>query len=136
MTTTELTTARPHRAMLWTGRTLSGLFAAFMVFDIAIKLMGLPIVAQTLVELGYPAHLGLTIGVVELILLLLYLFPRTAVLGAVLFTGLFGGTMATHLIVGNPLFSHILFGAYLCVMAWGGLYLRDSRLRALIPWRR
>lgn len=72
----------------------------------------------------------------ELVLLLLYLFPRTAVFGAILLTALFGGTVATHLRAGNPLFSHILFGVYLCLIAWGGLYLRDAGLRRMIPWRR
>ena len=61
--------------------------------------------------------------------------PRTAVLGAILLTGLFGGAMATHLRIGSPLFSHLLFGLYLGLLVWGGLYLRDARLRALIPFR-
>ena len=69
-------------------------------------------------------------------LLALYLLPRTSVLGAVLFTGLFGGTAATHLIAGNPVASHILFGVYLGVFAWGGLWLRDAQLRRIFPLRR
>ncbi len=67
--------------------------------------------------------------------MLLYAVPRTAVLGAILLTGLFGGAMATHLRIGSPLFSHLLFGLYLGLLVWGGLYLRDARLRALIPFR-
>lgn len=136
MTTTQSTGAKSGRAMRWGGYILTGLFAAFMAFDIVIKLIGLPIVAQTLADLGYPPGLGLAIGVMELILLLLYLFPRTAVFGAILLTALFGGTAATHLRAGSPLFSHILFGVYLAVIAWGGLYLRDAGLRRMIPWRR
>jgi hypothetical protein len=120
----------------WTGIVLTALFVLFMIFDTSIKLMRLPIVDDTLNQLGYPAGLGFPIGVMELILLVLYLVPRTAILGAVLFTGLFGGTIATHLRAGSPLFSHMLFGVYLGALAWGGLWFRDLRLRALLPVRR
>jgi hypothetical protein len=115
---------------------LSGLFTVFMVFDIVIKLMQLPIVEETGKQLGLPAGSGFGIGVGELILLVLYLYPRTAVLGAVLFTGLFGGAAAVHWVHGNPLTSHILFGVYLGVFAWGGLWLRDAQLRAIFPLKR
>ncbi len=87
-------------------------------------------------QFGYAAGMGFWIGVPEITLLILYLVPRTAILGAVLFTGLFGGTVATHLRVGDPVFSHVLFGVYLGVLAWGGLWLRDDKLRALFPVRR
>jgi DoxX-like family len=128
------TTAKTR--MHWAGRVMSALFVLFMVFDTAIKLMRLQIVDDTMIELGYAAGLGFWIGVLEAVLLVLYLIPRTAVLGMVLFTGLFGGTVATHLRVGDPLFSHVLFGVYLGVLAWGGLWLRDAKLRALFPVRR
>ena len=130
------------------GWSLTGLATLFMTFDIAIKLVDLQIVRDTLVQLGYPPELGRTIGVVELICLALYLNPRTAVLGAVLFTGVMGGAIATHMRVGDPLFSHVLFGVYLGAALWGGLWLRDApeardagglrritRLRALFPVR-
>jgi hypothetical protein len=86
--------------------------------------------------LGWPAGSGRAIGALELVLLALYLAPRTAVLGAVLMTGLLGGAVATHVRIGDPLFSHVLFGVYLGLFAWGGLWLRDRRLRGLMPLAR
>jgi len=117
------------------GRALSALVIVFLTFDTAIKLAGMSVVAETLSSLGYPADLGFTIGVVELVCLVLYAVPRTAVLGAILLTALFGGGIATHIRVGSPLFTHILFGVYLGLFVWGGLYLRNERLRELIPLR-
>ena len=115
------------------GRVLSALAILFLAFDTAIKLVEAPVVAATLGSLGYPADLGLTIGIVELVCVVLYAVPRTAVLGAILLTALFGGGIATHIRVGSPLFTHILFGVYLGLFVWGGLYLRSERLRELIP---
>lgn len=124
------------KPMLWTGRVLSALFVLFMLMDIAIKLIQLPVVEETMKGLGWPPGYGLPIGVMELALLALYLIPRTSLLGAVLFTGLFGATAASHLRLGNPLFSHVLFGVWLALFAWGGLWLRDGGLRAVFPVRR
>ena len=121
------------KAMIWTGRTMSGLVVLFMIFDVSIKYLDLPIVEQTGIPLGLPAHSARGLAVMETVILLIYVWPRTAVLGAVLITGLFGATMAIHWRVGDPLFSHILFGFYLALLAWGGLWLRDARLRALLP---
>lgn len=118
------------------GYGLSGLFIAFMVFDVGIKLAGLPIVAQSLEALGWRPTSGLTIGLLELGALALYVVPRTAVLGALLVTAILGGAVATHLRIGSPLVSHVLFGVYLGLFAWGGLWLRDPSLRALLPLRR
>jgi len=115
------------------GRALSALAILFLAFDTAIKLVEAPVVAETLGSLGYPTDLGLTIGIVELVCLVLYAVPRTAVLGAILLTALFGGGIATHIRVGSPLFTHVLFGVYLGLFVWGGLYLRSERLRELIP---
>jgi hypothetical protein len=118
------------------GWALTGLFTAFMLFDIGIKLAGVPIVEQSMKQIGYPPGLGFRIGVIEAVCLALYLVPRTSVLGAVLFMGVFGGSIASHLRLLDPLFSHILFGAYLGLFMWGGLWLRDAQLRALFPARR
>jgi DoxX-like family len=130
--TTDVTTSRPMR---WAGWSLTGLFIAFMTFDIGIKLAQLPIVEQTGAQLGLPRGSGFGIGLLELAIVALYVFPRTAVLGATLITGLMGGTAAIHWMHGDPLPSHVLFGVYLALFAWGGLWLRDARLRAIFPWR-
>jgi len=140
MTTTALTTLpqpRPRTgAAEWAGRGLTTLFALFMAFDVGLKLTGLPVVDATMATLGWPAGSGRIIGVVELACVALYLFPRTAVLGAVLTTAILGGAVATHVRVASPLFSHVLFGVYLGLVMWGGLWLRDARLRAIFPARR
>ncbi len=126
------------RGMLWAGRILSGLVVLFLIFDGAIKLAPLPIVTETMQQLGYPATVGLarSLGVLLLICTALYVWPRTALLGAVLLTGYLGGAIATHVRIGNPLFSHTLFGVYLGLLIWGGLYLRDAEIRAQFPVRR
>ena len=124
-------------ASVWVGRVLTGLFALFMLgASAAPKLLGMPVAEETMAQLGWPAGHALWIGAVELTLVLLYLFPRTSVLGAVLFMALFGGAMATHIRAESPLFSHILFSIYLGLFMWGGLWLRDAKLRELFPWRR
>jgi hypothetical protein len=127
-----LATARAGAAV-WLGRLLTGLFTAFMIFDIGIKLSGLPIVEETNAQLGLPHGSTPGIALMEAAIVALYLFPRTALLGAVLITGLMGGTAAIHFAAGNPLFSHTLFGIYLAVFAWGGLWLRDAKLREVFP---
>jgi len=126
------------KGALWTGRGLSAVVVLFMIFDGVIKLPPLDIVTQTMTELGWPADVGVArlIGVVGLISTALYALPRTSVLGAILLTAYMGGAISTHVRIGNPLFSHTLFGVYLGVMLWGGLYLRDPRVRALIPFSR
>ena len=108
----------------------------FLLFDGAIKLVPLDVVITTSQELGIPTHLARTLGVLTLTCTLLYAFPRTAVLGAILLTGYIGGAIYVHVHAGSPMFSHTLFGLYLALLAWGGLWLRDARLRALIPWQR
>jgi hypothetical protein len=121
-------------AAVWTGRVLTGLFALFMIgASIAPKLLGLAVAEQTMAELGWPAGYAFMIGLIELTCVVLYLIPRTSVLGAVLMMGLLGGAMATQIRVGNPLFSHILFSIYLGLFMWGGLWLRNPRLQALFP---
>ena len=125
------------QTMIWTGRVLTGLFALFMLgASIAPKLLHMPVAEQTMAELGWPSGFAFFIGVIELACLVLYLIPRTSVLGAVLMMGLLGGAMATQIRAGSPLFSHILFSLYLGLFMWGGLWLRDRRLRALFPFAR
>jgi hypothetical protein len=121
---------------LWTGRVLSGLIILFMIFDGVIKLPPLEVVTQTMVPLGWPADVNVArlLGVIGLISTALYALPRTSVLGAILLTGYLGGAIATNMRVGSPLFSHTLFSVYLGIILWGGLYLRDPRVRALIPF--
>jgi hypothetical protein len=115
----------------WAGRAVSGLVAAFLLFDAVLKLVKPPFVVEGTVKLGYPAEVIVPLGVVLLVSTLLYLVPRTSPFGAVLLTGYLGGAIATHVRVGDPLASHVLFPVYVAVMVWGGLWLRDPRLRAL-----
>ena len=132
------TLPRPGTGASRAGWALSGLAIAFFAMDGAMKLARLPIVAETQAALGWPADAG-TITLLAVLLLgsaLLYALPRTAMLGAILITAYLGGAVATHVRVGSPLFTHVLFGVYLGVIVWGGLWLRDPRMRALIPLTR
>ena len=126
------------KGALWAGRVLSGLVILFLIFDIVVKLIPLEIALTTSGELGYPSSVAFARGLGLLLLLCtaLYAYPRTSILGAILLTGYLGGAIATHVRVGSPIFSHTLFGLYLGLMLWGGLYLRNFSLRALIPLRR
>jgi hypothetical protein len=116
----------------WVGRTLTGLTTAFLLFDAGIKLAKHPAVAESSQALGLPAELAPSLGVLTLLCLALHLVPRTAVLGAVLLTGYFGGAVLTHLRVGDPLLTHTLFPVYIGALLWTGLYLRDDRVRRLL----
>jgi hypothetical protein len=127
---------RRSRAALWTGRALSGFITLLLALDCAMKLLRNPEALKGTEELGYPASAVLVIGVIQLVCLVAYVIPRTAVLGAVLLTGYLGGAIATHVRVGNPLFTHVLFPVYVAAFIWGGLYLRDRALRAVLPFRR
>jgi hypothetical protein len=121
---------------LWSGRVLSGLLILFLLVDGGIKLVPIEAVTETSLQLGIPTHLARTLGVLTLTGALLYAFPRTSVLGAILLTGYLGGAIYVHVRADSPLFSHTLFGVYLGVIMWGSLWLRDPALRALIPLRR
>ncbi len=126
-----------ERVMIWTGRVISGVFAAFLLIaSIAPKLVGADVATESLQALGWPPGHALMIGLIELACVVLYLIPRAALLGAILATGLLGGAIATQLRVGNPLFSHVLFSVYLGALMWTGLWLRDPRVRAILPWPR
>jgi hypothetical protein len=118
------------------GYILTGLVSAFLTLDVVMKVLRLAPAVQGTTELGYPAGTVVWIGLIELICLALYLVPRTSVLGAVLLTGYLGGAIATHVRVGSPLIGYTLFPIYVALMVWGGLYLRETRLRELMPFRR
>jgi len=120
----------------WPGIILSGLAVAFLIFDGVIKFTKMPPVAQAFQQLGLPLSLAVTVGVLELVCVAGYVIPQTAVLGAILLTAFLGGAVLAHVRVLDPLFSHTLFPVYVGVMIWGGLFLRDRRLRALLPVRR
>lgn len=117
------------------GRILSGLAVAFLLFDSVIKLLVIPPVVQSFGQMGYPVSLAVAIGTIELVCLAVYVIPPSSILGAVLLTGYLGGAIATHVRIGSPLFTHILFPVYIAVLIWGGLLLRDTRVRALVPLR-
>jgi hypothetical protein len=124
--------ARTANKGAWIGRVLSGLAVLFLAFDAGFKLIQSPMAIESTVELGYPASALLKIGIIQVVCLIVYLVPRTSVLGAILWTGYLGGAIATHLRLDNPLFTHQLFPIYIAALLWGGLYLRDRRVRALL----
>lgn len=123
-------TAPVSKAVLWAGRIMSALVILFLLVDGAIKLIPLDIVVETSEQLGLPAGLARVLGALTLVSTILYAMPRTSVRGAILLTGYLGGAIATHLRAGSPIFTHLLFGLYLGLLIWGGLYLRDDRLRS------
>ena len=119
-------------AKSWAGRVLSGIPVAFLVFDVVIKLVHPAFVSEASARIGWPDAMTVPLGVLLGACLALHLVPRTAVLGAVLLTGYLGGAVATHLRIGDPLFSHTLFPIYIGAMLWAGLYLRDARVRGAL----
>jgi hypothetical protein len=131
-------TAPVSKPALWLGRVLSGLVILFMLFDGAIKLVPWPVVTETMDRIGYGSSetLARSLGVISIVCTALYAIPPTSFVGAILLTGYLGGAMASHVRIGSPLFTHILFGFYLGLMVWGGLWLRDGSLRTLLPFRR
>jgi hypothetical protein len=133
--TLNASTLSASRWPIWTGRTLSGLVVVFLVMDAGMKIAALPIVSESAVMIGWTADPGFwrAMGLLVLAITALYAWPRTAVLGAILLTGYLGGAVATHLRMSDPLLSHTLFGVYLGIVLWGGLWLRDVRVRNLLP---
>ena len=121
---------------IWIGRILSALAILFLSFDTIVKVLRLPVAIEGTTQLGYPESTVFVIGIIQLVCLVLYMIPQTSVFGAILFTGYLGGAIATHLRIGSPLFTHILFPIYVAVLIWGGLYAREPRLRAMVPIRR
>jgi hypothetical protein len=128
-------THQKSKGRFWASRIMSGIVILFMLFDSIFKLIKPAPVVEGTLELGYAEHHIIVMGILGLLSILLYAIPRTSVLGVVLLTGYFGGVIATHLRLDNPLFSHILFPVYLAVLAWGGLWLRNETLRTLFPLR-
>jgi hypothetical protein len=124
------------KAMLWAGWGMSGLTVVFMLFDGISKLALERHVVQATTKIGYPEGVIRPLGIVILTCTILYAIPRTAIFGAILLTGFLGGAVASKVRLEDPLFGSILFGVYFGILAWGGLYLRDDRLRVLLPWRR
>ncbi|HKP88239.1 MAG TPA: DoxX family protein [Blastocatellia bacterium] len=127
-------TAPVSKKRLWAGRILSALASLFLLFDGVLKLIKPAPVVEGTIRLGYPESVIIGLGIVLLACTVLYMIPRTSVLGAVLLTGYLGGATATHVRVSDQLFA-ILFPSIVGALIWGGLYLRDARLRALIPLR-
>jgi len=127
--------ASSSRKRVWIGRILSGLVVLFLIPDGIIKFIKPAPVVDAFAHLGWPLSLANVLGVVLLLCTAVYVYPWTSVLGAILLTGYLGGAVATHLRAGDPLFSHVLFPTYLGVVLWLGLYLREGRLRSVIPLR-
>ncbi len=118
------------------GWAMSGLAIAFLLMDASMKLMALPVVLQAQAELGFQGEdMARELGAILLACTLLYAAPQTAVLGAIMLTGFLGGAVAVKLRIGDPLFTHVLFGVYVGILVWGGIYLRDARLRQILPLR-
>lgn len=121
-------------AQLWTGRVMSGLMAAFLLFDGITKIMRVPQVLEAQARLGYPDAAAVKLGVIVLLCTLFYVIPRTAILGALLLTAYLGGAVATQVRVSAPVFD-TSFPIVFCALVWAGIFLRDVRLRQLIPFR-
>lgn len=124
------------KKILWAGRICTAIAILFLLFDSVIKLMGIAPVVESCTRLGLPGGSATGIGILELVCLAICLIPQTSVLGAFLLTGFLGGATAMHVRIGDPLFSHILFPTYVGILLWAGLWLREPRLRALVPLRR
>lgn len=117
------------------GRIITGLIAVFLVFDAVIHLLKPAPVVEAFAKLGFPIRFAVPLGITELAGILLYVIPSTSILGAIFLTGYLGGAIAIQLLSGNPFFGEVLFPAYVGVFLWGGIYLRDEKVRALIPFR-
>ena len=126
---------RSARTSAKIGLVCSGLAVLFLTFDTVLKVLRLGPAVEGTISLGYPANSVQWIGIVELVCLVLYVVPRTSVLGGLMLTGYLGGAVATHVRISSPLFTHVLFPVYVALLLWGGLYLREKRLQDLVPLR-
>ncbi len=121
------------KAMLWAGRVISGLAIAMLIFSAVMKLAGPDPVVKEFTRLGYTTeNIAVAIGILELACVIIYAIPQTAVLGAILLAAYLGGATATHVRISDPFFGPVIGG----VLVWLGLWLREPRLRSLVPWRR
>ena len=138
MTTIQATlpTTASSTAKVWAGRIMGGIVILFMLMDSSFKFIVNEEVIKATTDLGFQAHHLPILGTLGLISTLLYILPRTEILGALLLTAYWGGAIATHVRMDNPLFSHILFPVYLGILAWGALWIKSERLRNLILNRR
>ena len=132
MSTATLTATAPSKAKIWTGRVMAGIVILFMLMDSVFKFIVNEDVVKGTTELGFSTHHLPILGTLGLISIILYIIPRTEVLGAIVLTGYWGGAIATHVRLDNPLFSHILFPVYLGLLAWGALWLKREDLRRLL----
>jgi len=124
------------KGQLWTGRVLSTIAVLFMLFDTVIHAMRGPQVIQGFAQLGFPLGIAIPLSTIEFIGIVLYVIPRTSVLGAILLTGYLGGAVAAQVRIGAPLLGFVLAPVYVALFLWLGLYLRDERVRAVVPVRR
>jgi hypothetical protein len=131
----DVGTVHVSNARLWGGRIASGIPALFLLVDGAMKLVKPTVVVETTMQLGYPEGVIVPLGLVLLASTILYLVPRTAVLGAILVTGYLGGAVATHVRVGNGAFE-LLFPVIVGALVWAGLVLRNPRVADLLPLER
>jgi len=122
------------KGRLWTGRIISAVVVLFLLFDSITKVMEVRVVMEASAQLGYPANTIFTIGIILLVCTMFYIIPQTAVLGAILLTGYLGGAVAANLRIGTSMFN-TLFPIVFAALAWTGIFLRESRLGALIPFR-
>jgi len=133
--TSRTSTDRPSRRAVVAGRFLTGIVAVLLALDAGIKLVRAKAAIEGSAQLGFSPDQVFIIGVIAAVCLVLYLIPRSAPLGAVLWTGYFGGAIVTHFRVGNPLLTHVLSPIYISALIWGSLYLRDPRVRAVLGKR-
>ncbi|KWW17343.1 MULTISPECIES: DoxX family protein [Peribacillus] len=124
------------KSRLWVARVMSGLVILFMLFDGITKILKLKVMVDGTLEMGFAEHHVTIIGFLAILSAVLYTLPPTSILGAIVLTGFFGGVIASHIRLDNPLFSHTLFPVYLAILTWGGIYLRDERLQTIFPIKR
>jgi hypothetical protein len=129
------TVTAPSKGKVWTGRVMAGIVILFMLMDSVFKFVTNEQVIEGTTSLGFQVHHLPIMGTLGLLSIILYIIPRTKVLGAILLTGYWGGAVATHVRLDNPLFMHILFTVYLGILAWGALYLKSEKFRDLILGR-